>query len=376
MNNRLLRKQQGVALIAVMMVVAFVVLIAVSMSGRLQLELQRQINLQQRQQAIWLALGAEQFIQRLLKKSAAGKETTNLSQEWATQGAVFPVEQATISGTVTDLQACFNLNSLLPAGNNNPGANTGNSPNNNAGNNSGDSNNPGNTTGRDGDAANKGSTADSANSAKPGQQTPAQQAFLRLLEQNAVDLSLPPDYLVARVTDWLDPDNTLQNAGSAEENDYAALEMPYYTANSLMVSKSELRVILDITPADYALVAPLVCVIPQVSKLQLNVNTMTEQQAPVLAALIPGLSEDDAKSVINGRPDKGYDSVEDFFSSNSSVFSQTPTAEVKALFAVKSAYFQAEISIDTADSNFSMTSLLKLDDEQVQVLARRFGGPG
>lgn len=368
MNTRRSLRQQGVALIAVMMVVAFVVLIAVSMSGRLQLELQRQINLQQRQQAIWLALGAEQFIQRLLKKSAAGKETTNLSQEWATQGAVFPVEQATISGTVTDLQACFNLNSLLPVANNNPG--------NNPGTNTGDSDNPNNNNGRDGNAPNNDNSGDNANRAKPGQQTPAQQAFLRLLEQNAVDLSLPPDYLVARVTDWLDPDSTLQSAGGAEENDYAALEMPYYSANSLMVSKSELRVILDMTPADYALVAPLVCVIPQVSTLQLNLNTMTEQQAPVLAALIPGLSEEDAKSVINGRPEKGYDSVDDFFSSNSSVFSQTPTAEVKALFAVKSAYFQAEISIDTADSNFSMTSLLKLDDEQVQVLSRRFGGPG
>ena len=68
--------------------------------------------------------------------------------------------------------------------------------------------------------------------------------------------------------------------------------------------------------------------------------------------------------------------MDEFFSSNSSLFSQTPTAEVKSLFAVKSEYFQAEISIDTADSNFSLTSLLKLDDNQVQVVARRFGGPG
>lgn len=366
MKSRRRFGQSGVALIAVMMVVAFVVLIAVSMSGRLQLELQRQINLQQRQQAIWLALGAEQFIQRLLKKSAAGKETTNLSQEWATQGAVFPVEQATISGTVTDLQACFNLNALVPTDNNNQNNNPDNSGENSPQNNDG----PG-TAERNNDAKTAG-----ANQGKAGQQTPAQQAFLRLLEQHATDLSMPPDYLVARVADWLDPDSTLQSAGGAEENDYAALEMPYYSANSLMVSKSELRVILDMTPADYALVAPLVCVIPQVSTLQINVNTMTELQAPVLAALIPGLTEDDAKTLINGRPEKGYDSVDDFFSSNSALFTQTPTAAVKALFAVKSAYFQAEISIDTADSNFSMTSLLKLDDNQVQVVARRFGGPG
>jgi general secretion pathway protein K len=336
------------------------------MSGRLQLELQRQINLQQRQQAIWLALGAEQFIQRLLKKSAAGKETTNLSQEWATQGAVFPVEQATISGTVTDLQACFNLNALVPTSNNNQNNNPDSSG----------ENSPENTDGRGTAAQNNETKTAGTNNSKAGQQTPAQQAFLRLLEQHAADLSMPADYLVARVADWLDPDSSLQSAGGAEENDYAALEMPYYSANSLMVSKSELRVILDMTPADYALVAPLVCVIPQVSTLQINVNTMTELQAPVLAALIPGLTEEDAKTLINGRPEKGYDTVDDFFSSNSALFSQTPTAAVKALFAVKSAYFQAEISIDTADSNFSMTSLLKLDDDQVQVVARRFGGPG
>lgn len=368
LNHRSGRSQRGVALIAVMMVVAFVVLIAVSMSGRLQLELQRQINLQQRQQAIWLALGAEQFIQRLLKKSAAGKDTVNLSQEWATQGAVFPVEQATISGTVTDLQACFNLNSLRPATGNTPGGVT--DPNNGG-------QNPDNNNGR-GTGAQNGAEkkAEGNNNRNPNQPSPAQQAFLRLLEQNAVELSMPPDYLVARVADWLDADSTLQSAGGAEENDYAALELPYYSANSLMVSKSELRVILDMTPADYALVAPLVCVIPQVGTLQMNVNTMTEQQAPVLAALIPGLTEDDAKSLISNRPDKGYDSVDDFFSSNSSVFTQTPSADVKSLFTVKSEYFQAEISIDTADSNFSLTSLLKLEDDQVQVVARRFGGPG
>lgn len=361
--------QGGVALIAVMMVVAFVVLIAVSMSGRLQLELQRQINLQQRQQSIWLALGAEQFIQRLLKKSAAGKETVNLSQEWATQGAVFPVEQATISGEVADLQACFNLNALLPVNQNNPGG----------GQTDGGTQGPDNNNGRGAagrDDKNNQPDKNAGNNRNPGQQTPAQQAFQRLLEQNAVDLSMPPDYLVARVADWLDADSTLQSAGGAEENDYAALEMPYYSANSLMVSPSELRVILDMTPADYALVAPLVCVIPGVSTLQINVNTMTETQAPVLAALIPGLAPEDAKSLIAGRPAKGYDSVDDFFSSNSALLAQAPNNEVKALFSVKSQYFQAVISVDTADSHFSLTSLLQLGDDQVQVVARRFGGPG
>jgi len=376
--------QRGVALITVMMVLAMVVVIAVSMSGRLQLELQRQINTQQRQQALWLALGAEQFVQRTIKQSAGGKETVNLSQAWATKGAVFPLGNATFSGAITDLQACFNLNALLVP--NNPDTNNSSQPNDGS---NPDSRNPATegSSGQTADAAD-GSAANSqpegnnantdlrnGNNRDPRQQYPQRQAFIRLLEQNAQDLSIPPDYLLARIIDWLDADNTLQSAGGAEENDYAALTRPYYTANSLMVSKSELRTILDLTPADYQLLAPLVCVIPQFSQMKVNLNTLQEEQAPVLAALIPNLSVEDAKSLIAGRPQQGYNSVEDFFNQNPQLLSGGSAEQIKAMFTVKSAYFQAVIDIDTADSSFSLTTLFKLNGNQVEVVARRIGGP-
>ena len=355
------RQQQGVALIAVLMVVSLVVVIAVAMSGRLQLQLQRQLNLQERQQALWLALGAEEFTRSLLKRTAVGKDSVNLSQEWAAQGATFPVEQGSISGKITDLQSCFNLNALQKAQ---------------------ESLQPGG-----GDAK---SDQDQAEQPEGGEKkdetpapvakgeaplTPAQLAFQRLLEQSASELSMPAEYLVARLTDWLDADTALQSAGGAEENDYAALEFPYYTANSLMVSKSELRVLLDMTAADYALVAPLVCVIPQHFGLQLNVNTMTEQQAPVLSGLIQGLSEDDALALIAGRPEKGFESLEQFFAS-SQLSGLQLSDETKKLFSVTSSYFQAELTVQLADSSFKLTSVLKVNDNQVQVVARRFGGQG
>lgn len=378
------RRQSGVALIAVMMVVALVVVIAVSMSGRLQLQLQRQLNLMERQQALWLALGAEEFSRQLLKTSVAGKETVNLSQPWAAEGATFPVEQGSISGKITDLQGCFNLNALqLPAKNgsgqngqnsdaerNRDGEQNRNSEQNanGEGQNSAADNNP---------EQNRNNQQLAARNNRTGQQaTPAQQAMQRLLEQSASDLSMPAEYLVARLTDWLDADNQLQSAGGAEENDYAALEFPYYSANSLMVSKSELRQILDVTPADYALVAPLVCVIPQQSLLQLNVNTVTEAQAAVLAGMIPGLALDDAQSLISGRPEKGFDSLDQFWASSQLSGLAIPD-DVKTMFSVKSRFFQAELTVQLADSSFKLTSVFKVDDNQaVQVVARRFGGPG
>ena len=359
-----LNKQQGVALIAVLMVVALVVVIAVGMSGRLQLQLQRQLNLQDRQQALWLALGAEEFSRNLLKRTAVGKDTVNLSQEWAAQGATFPVEQGSISGKITDLQSCFNLNALqkaqepLQPGNNRD---------------------PNNNQNRDQDQQQAGNVSKEKtpqpNAKGVVPQTPAQQSFQRLLEQSASELSMPAEYLVARLTDWLDADTALQNAGGAEENDYAALEFPYYTANSLMVSKSELRVLLDMTAADYALVAPLVCVIPQQHLLQLNVNTISEQQAALLSGLIPGLSEDDAQALIAGRPEKGFENIEQFFGS-SQLSGLQLSNESKALFSVTSGYFQAELTVQLADSSFKLTSVLKVNDNQVQVVARRFGGQG
>lgn len=378
------RRQSGVALIAVMMMVALVVVIAVSMSGRLQLQLQRQLNLMERQQALWLALGAEEFSRQLLKTSIAGKETVNLSQPWAAEGATFPVEQGSISGKITDLQGCFNLNALqLPAKNgsgqhgqnsdaerNRDGEQNRNSEQNanGEGQNSAADNNP---------EQNRNNQQLAARNNRTGQQaTPAQQAMQRLLEQSASDLSMPAEYLVARLTDWLDADNQLQSAGGAEENDYAALEFPYYSANSLMVSKSELRQILDVTPADYALVAPLVCVIPQQSLLQLNVNTVTEAQAAVLAGMIPGLALDDAQSLISGRPEKGFDSLDQFWASSQLSGLAIPD-DVKTMFSVKSRFFQAELTVQLADSSFKLTSVFKVDDNQaVQVVARRFGGPG
>ena len=76
---------------------------------------------------------------------------------------------------------------------------------------------------------------------------------------------MPPDYLVGTgsQTGWMltarykapvAPKKTIMPRWS----------YPITVRTVLMVSKSELRVILDMTPADYALVAPLVCVIPQV----------------------------------------------------------------------------------------------------------------
>ncbi|WP_166838180.1 type II secretion system minor pseudopilin GspK [Rheinheimera pleomorphica] len=325
------RKQQGVALVAVLMIIAIVVVIAVNMTGRLQLQLQRQQNIQQQQQAFWYAMGAEQFARVLLSRTLAGQETVHLGQDWALSGASFPVENGTIAGDISDLRSCFNLNALqnvVPA------------------------------------------------SGGRVEQTAAQKAFVRLLELKASELSIPAEYLSARLGDWLDEDSLLSSAGSAEDDDYAALRFAYYSANTLMASVSELRVILDITPADYQLLAPLVCVVPEDNSLLINVNTLTEDNAVLLAAVIPELTEQAALDIIAERPEQGFASLDELFALTQ-LSSITVPDDAKSLLSLKSDSFQVTATAAYLESGFVLTSVLKINDNnQVKVLARRFGGQG
>ncbi|MGP9802986.1 type II secretion system minor pseudopilin GspK [Rheinheimera sp. NSM] len=323
------RKQQGVALVAVLMIIAIVVVIAVNMTGRLQLQLQRQQNMQQQQQALWYAMGAEQFATVLLARTLAGQETVNLSQDWALNGATFPVEDGTISGDISDLRSCFNLNALQ------------------------------NVT--------------PASGGQP-EQSAAQKAFQRLLELKITELSMPAEYLTARIGDWLDEDSLLSTAGSAEDDDYAALPFAYYSANTLMADPSELRVILDLTPNDYQLLQPYVCVVPEDNRLLLNVNTLTEDNAVLLAALIPELTEQAALDLISNRPEEGFTTAEALLA-DPILAGITVPDEVKTMLAVKSDSFRLVATTAYLESGFVLTSVLKINDNnQVKVLARRFGG--
>ncbi|CAM5199178.1 type II secretion system minor pseudopilin GspK [Alishewanella longhuensis] len=325
-------RQRGVALLTVLMIVAIVAVIAVAMSGRLQLQLQRQQNMQQQQQAFWYGMAAEAFARVLLRRSLQDEATVHLGQDWAQQGASFMVEDGQIAGEILDLHSCFNLNALQQQ-------------------------------------------PERTQAGQP-QQTLAQRSFQRLLEQAVPELNMPAEYLTARISDWLDEDSLLNTAGGAEQDDYASLQFPYYTANSLMVSESELRLMLDLTPLDYQLLRPYICVIPQSNVLKLNVNTLTEETAVLLAALLPELSPAQAQEAILSRPEDGFGDIESFLQSPALAGITVPE-EVKSVLTVKSEHFKLQATTAYLESGFRLTVIFKREENNaIRVLARRFGGQG
>ncbi len=323
------RESRGAALVIVLFIVALAAILAVEMSANLMVQVQKSTNLQGHQQAKWYAYGGEELAIKALKLSKDDDpDKTSLDQVWATQGDTqYPVDNGTLSGTITDLQACLNLNAL-------------------------------------GEAPDPNSTSKT---------NPAHKALFALLE-NIEDLPAEEseEAMADSVFDWLD-ENSITYRSGAEEDEYLSRDYPYMSANSLFASPSELRLVKGFNPLVMEKVLPFVCVIPGSPLLSINVNTLLPEQALILSAMIDELSLSGAEAVIAARPETGFDSVDEFFSE---VQQQggTNLDSVKELFSINSEYFKLQTQATFVDLRFSMTTLLHAKNGEVTILARKFGG--
>ena len=363
------KKQQGIALITVMLIVALCAIIAAQMTTRLQTQMQRSTNIHFNQQAYWYAMGAEELAKRLLMKAFKDEpDITHLEQVWAQEERSFPVDFGEISGEITDLQACLNLNALHPKA----------------------------MTKADTKGQNKKSSANNANANQTAaQNTTAAQATTNtpsnkrnnndkqlpaasVLEALIVNLNIEgvgnfeAEAMVNALTDWLDSDDLITSAGGAEDNDYASREFPYLAANTYLGSVNELRLIENFTPAVILALTPYVCVIPQSNQHKININTLDAELPELLQALIDS-SLDDAQQILSARDSAGYENIQDFLN--------LPEVTAVALenwqngqFDVDSDYFSLKANARFNNSYFAMRSILKVDKSQkIQVISRTIG---
>ncbi|HHQ4775611.1 TPA: GspK family T2SS minor pseudopilin variant ExeK [Aeromonas veronii] len=318
-------RQRGMALLVVLLILSVMVIIASNMSGRLQLELRRTANITTGKQAWWYALSAEALVSKVLTQDFKDNpEVVNLSQNWARKNTVFPVDDGQLKGEVSDLQSCFNLNSLSMA-------------------------------------SKVGSGEELA------QQPYPVQVFRELLKQLAMD-----DYEAAQLTDairdWTDKDTVLVSSLGAEDAYYEGLKPPYLTANQWMVGKDELRAVRGVTARVYAKLAPYVCTLPN-DKLKININTLAPQRPELLVALYLGIiGLDDAKRVLNERPQKGWKE------SKLMTDMLAPVDAVKGLkeaLVVKSDFFEARVVAEVGDNRAWLETLFQRGKDNKLVMLRR-----
>ncbi|MBW8185113.1 MULTISPECIES: type II secretion system minor pseudopilin GspK [Shewanella] len=330
--GKLPRKQRGVALIVVLLIVALVAVIATNINSRNHLSMRRTLNLAQYDQAYWYALSAEELTKKVLKQDLEDAEgRVHRQQYWAQADVVFPAEHGEIGGKISDMRACFNLNSLS--------------------------------------IDTKGQLDGNGQPKLP----------LAAIQYQGLLMALGMDEFSAeRLThtlkDYLDEDTTASPFG-AEDAEYESRNVPYRAANTLMSHRSELRAVMGYSQDIYLKLLPYICVIPGNTQQLLNVNTIEVEQAALLAGMFDDkMSVSEAESIINQRPGDGFEKIEDFKENSSVAGLLAADAALSSSFVVDSKYFRLEAGAKVDTATFRLESIIKTDGSSFEILTRQFGG--
>lgn len=319
------REREGMALLTVLLLVAVMSAVAVTILDDVRFSVRRATNVETQSQAQWYAAGAETLardqISRLL---AAGPARTPLEPAWNGRPSSFPIDGGTITATVSDGQACFNLNSLALG------------------------------VGEDLIARPLGGAQFRA----LGRAVGAPDSRMRAIADS--------------LTDWLDADAAPSPLG-AEDGAYAGLAKPYRTGGVMLAEVSELRAVKGVDAETYRRLRPWVCALPTSRLSPLNVNTLTPEQAPLLTMLTNGaLAPDRARSVIAARPRGGWADPAAFWA-QPALAALRVDDEAREQITVKTRYFDLRVDVELGGSRAVRTALLEAGaDGRVRTVIQRW----
>ena len=275
-----LRKQKGVALLVVLILLVMMSALAAKISQQFCRNLQKTHYQVSQQQLRWAMQAQEKVVKDRLQSDASG-ESNALSPEgdWQqpleTQG-----EDYTVVSQVYGAQDCFNVNNLLAAEKPAQGQ------------------------------------AQTAVPEKPRNERIVEQ----ILTQSGLSQSTAEEVYL-QLVDYLDGDTTTAKEG-AESDAWAGVVPARQPANQMMRTIAEIKLLPAFPAAAYPKVSKLLCALPDTAS-KVDVNTLKPEQAALLAALFPEkLTEDDALRLIESRPESGWENMETFSKALEQTFPQ------------------------------------------------------
>lgn len=320
--------ETGAALLTVLLLVAVMAIIAAAALERLTLATRLAANAGAVDQARAYADAAEQVgLLRIADLVALQPGKTTLRGGWLNAPQAVPVPGGSAIVRVTDGGNCFNLNSLV--------------------------------------------AGDDESSLKIRPVAVAQ--FVGLMQALGIDPRIGQGIATA-TADWIDTDSVPQ-PGGAEDESYAQLQPPYRTSNRFMIDASELRAVRGVTPALYGILRPWVCALPEATLSPINVNTLTQAQAPLIAMLLPGkIGVDQARQYLAQRPADGYGGSVAFWAVPARA-GIVPDAEAGAQVQVRTRYFRAAVAVDMGGIEVNEVALIDAQKQPARLIRRQWGDP-
>ncbi|MFZ5257223.1 type II secretion system minor pseudopilin GspK [Enterobacter bugandensis] len=323
-----LRKQKGVALLVVLILLVMMSALAAKISQQFCRNLQKTHYQVSQQQLRWAMQAQEKVVKDRLQTDATGEnKALNLDGDWhqplETRG-----EDYTVVSQVEDAQDCFNVNNLL-----------------------------------------------AAEKIPQGQNAPAvpekprnEQIVEQILTESGITHTTAEE-VYQQLVDYLDGDATTAKDG-AESDAWAGVVPARQPANQMMRTIAEIKQLPAFPVAAYPKVSKLLCALPD-SASKVNVNTLKPEQAALLAALFPGkLTEDDAVRLIDSRPETGWENMETFSKALEQTFPQLKDdlPQVAELLSISSRYFRVNYTGNTDELTLRVVSQLQVNNEAGEIV--------
>ena len=314
--------QKGGALITVLILVVILSFLVLSISQLATLATKRAIASRNHSEIYWRAVGIEALAQSAINTALAQSENAALSADSPLFATVYnlPMEGAIASLAFADDTRCLNLNSFL---------------------------NP------------QSSSTSNIN--------PQVREELSALAETLALSGADVEAFMSAAVDWIDPDD-FQEARGAEDSFYTALPTPYRSGAGPIAAVSELRAMAGVTADLYRQLSPYLCAHPETTPTEVNVNHLTPEDAPLLAAILGGKSLAEAQNTIASLPPGGYQDINEFYSSLSiAVPSETRLGVQSKYITAKGSILQGEISLE-------LTIYFSINGTSASVMSRRIGG--
>ncbi|WP_333850344.1 type II secretion system minor pseudopilin GspK [Leclercia sp.] len=327
MSRQPLRRQRGVALLVVLILLVMMSALAAKISQQFCRNLQKTHYQVSQQQLRWAIQRQEWAVKDRLQTAASGESTPlALDGEWhqplETQG-----EYYTVVSQVEDAQDCFNVNNLLTEEKPAP------------------------------DRA-------AAMPTKPGKQQTVEQ----LLVEGGLDHATA-EQVYGQLVDYLDGDSITAKEGQ-ESDAWAGVQPARGPANQMMRNIGEIKLLPAFPAAAYAKVSALLCALPDASS-KIDVNTLKPGQARLLAALFPGkMTVDEASRLLEARPEAGWENIEAFSEALVQNAPQLKDAltQIADRLSINSRYFRVNYTGNTDDLTLRVVSQLQVDTHAGEIV--------
>lgn len=324
------RDQKGAALLVVLVLVATLAAIALAISQFADRTVRRVTAAQTRDQAYWAMIGVERAALELLDAQNRLREGVDLPTErWLAEPFIIPFEGGTISARFIDRSACFNVNDFV-------------------------STDEGDGYVADPDAIKRFGTlvADLGGTANGGES------------------------LAMAAADFMDTDGNAQSGG-AEDYAYSGRKVPYRTPGRPVAAVSELRAVEGWTGQVMGVLTPWLCARREMTEPgRINLNTLTEEDAPILANALGGaLPLGEAERLISQRPPDGYESVGAFLGQPVfQNFDSERREEIEPRLGTEASFIELKATVSYDGMVFVLTTgIEKASGGRYRVTSRRFG---